>query len=337
MKGQLAGVATEYEQGLADYLRLRSETQLTEAARLGRLAMGESLGVLDMIMIHHTALARLLHTQKDGSPDDVLRASALFLCETLSSFEMAQRGFQDVSEAIMRMVQFALVVCHELRSPLTSIVTSLGMLNEIQNASPSSNEGMLISNALKSSAILKTRTDDLQDLVSYRAGILSLRRIPVEVGPLLTGIVNRAEPQARRVGVEIRLEVAERLPRLSADPNRLEQIVSNLITNALKYAAEGRRLDVRAFTREGAMVIEVRDYGKGMDPSARSRLFDPSPRRDEATGERAGMGIGLALCNELVAQHGGRMVISSEEGKGSLFTVELPLSRRTLSHEGSDH
>ena len=337
MKGQLADVALEYEHGLADYLKLRSEAQLTEAARLGRLAMAENLGVLEMIIVHHAALARVLHGQKDGGPEDVLRTSALFLCEALSSFEMAQRGFQDASEAIMRMVQFALVVCHELRTPLTSIVTSLGMLNEILNASPSSNEGMLISNALKSAAILKTRTDDLQDLMSYRAGILSLKQIVIEVGPLLRGIVSRVEQQAKNAGVEIGLDVAEGLPKLKADPNRLEQIVSNLITNALKYAAEGRRLDVRALTRHGAVIIEVQDYGNGIDLSARARLFDPAPRRNEATGEYAGMGIGLALCNELAEQHGGRLVIASEQGKGSLVSVELPLSRRTLSHEGSDH
>ena len=119
--------------------------------------------------------------------------------------------------------------------------------------------------------------------------------------------------------------------------NRLEQIVSNLITNALKYAAEGRRLDVRALTRHGAVIIEVQDYGNGIDLSARARLFDRLPAETRQQGSMPGMGIGLALCNELAEQHGGRLVIASEQGKGSLVSVELPLSRRTLSHEGSDH
>jgi signal transduction histidine kinase len=327
----MADVSAEYERGLADYLRLRSELQLSEAARLGRLAMTEKLGVLDMIMIHHTVLARLRPTGVDELP-----ACALFLCEALSPFEMAQRGFQDVSEAVMRMMQFDIVVCHELRTPLASIVTSLGMLQEVLDARPESNEGKLINNIVKSAAILKSRTIDLQDLVSYRAGILSLKMGLVEVGQLLQSVVNRMEPVAKQAGVAIHLDAGDGLPTINADPNRLEQIVSNLVSNALKYAADGRRLDLRAFTRNGSMVIEVQDYGPGFDPAARSRLFQPSSRKVEEPGDVTGMGIGLALCRELAEQHGGRIIVATEGGKGSVLTVELPLSRRARSHEGVD-
>jgi len=335
VKSQQSGVAAEYEHGLAAYLELRSETQLSEAARLGRLAMAENLGVLDMIMIHHSALA--LHSVEERGLSDTLSSSALFLCEALSSFEMAHRGFQDASEAVVRMVQFSLVICHELRTPLTSIVTSLGMLQEILGAGLDTNEGKLISNAVKSAAILKDRTDDLQDLASYRAGILRLKPVLVDVESLLRGIAGRMEPLARRAGVEVRLEVDRELPRVSADPNRLEQIISNLISNGLKYAADGRRLDVRALRRNGSLVIEVQDYGQGIDREARSKIFRAGPRRVDEPGDVSSMGIGLALCRELAEQHGGKIVFETEEGKGSLFVVELPLSRRTLSHEGSDH
>ncbi len=343
MKGHVAGVAAEYKRGFADYLRLRSESQLIEAARLGRLAMAEQLGVLDVIMIHHTVLSELHSAQSGEGLEEMLSSSALFLCEVLSSFEMAQQGFKDASEAVMRMMQFDLVVCHELRSPLTSIVTSLGMLQEILEVRPESNEARLISNAIRSAAILKSRTEDLQDLVSYRAGILSLKPGSVEVEQLLRGIASRLEPVAKNAGVKIHVETEEGLPTIIADPNRLDQIVSNIINNALKYAADGRRIDLRAFTRNGSMVIEVQDYGPGIDPAARSRLFQPSPRKMEstgdftATGDFTGMGIGLALCRELAEQHGGNIIVATGEGKGSVFTVKLPLTRRVSSHEGSNH
>ncbi len=336
MMDQLTGVAAEYERGLAAYLKLRSENELSEAARLGRLAMSEKLGVLDMIMIHHAALAGLRPVEGQEL-QETLSSSALFLCEALSSFEMTHRGFQDASDTVMRMVQFALVICHELRTPLTAIVTSLGMLQEILEAGPDSNEGRLIANAMKSAAILKTRTDDLQDLASYRAGILSLKPGMVDVGALLTGVVGRMEPMAHHAEVEIHVDVAADLPKIRADPNRLEQIVSNLINNALKYAADGRRLDLRALTRQDWMVIEVRDYGQGIDPNARWKIFQSGPHKGDASRDVSSMGIGLALCRELAEQHGGRIVVATEEGKGSLFTVELPLGRRSVSHEGSDH
>jgi len=335
MKAHLADVAAEYERCLADYLELGSEVLLSEAARLGRLAMSEKLGVLDMVMIHHSALAGRL------AASESLSSAALFLCEALSSFEMAHRGFQDASEAIMRMMQFDLVVCHELRTPLTSIVTSLGMLQEILDAGAESNEGRLINNAVRSAAILKTRTDDLQDLVSYRAGILSLRMRMVEVGPLLGGIAGRMEPVARRAGMEIRLDIADELPRVPADPNRLDQIVTNLISNALKYASERGRLDVRARSRDSMMLIDVQDYGPGIDWESRARIFHFGLPKSHEPREVSGMGIGLALCRELAEQHGGGIDVVTAAGKGSLFTVRLPLAGKAptkeVSHEGSGH
>jgi signal transduction histidine kinase len=336
MKSKLIGVAAEYERGMVDYLRQRSESQLSEASRLGRLAMAEKLGVLDMIMIHHDVLSHLDSAGRED-PREMLSASSLFLCETLSSYEMAQRGFQDASESVMRMAQFSLVVCHELRTPLTSIVTSLGMLQEVLAARADSNEGRLISNAIKSAAILKSRTEDLQDLASYRAGILSLKPVTVEVPSFLRSIVSRLEPLAAQAGVTIRQEIPEGLPAISADPNRLDQIVTNIINNALKYAADGRWIDLRAFTRDAMMVIEVKDYGPGFDPSARARLFQQAPRKVEAAGDFTGMGIGLELCRELAEQHGGSITVATEKGKGSMFTVALPLARRIVGHEGSDH
>ena len=327
MNSQSVEVAAEYERGLVEYLRMRSESQLSEASRLGRLAMAEKLGVLDMIMIHHDVLSRLESAGK-GDTREMLSASALFLCEALSSYEMAHRGFQDISEAVIRMTQFALVVCHELRSPLTSIVTSLGMLQEILEARPDSNQAKLISNAMKSASILKSRTEDLQDLVSYRAGILSLKLGTVDVAALLQGVVSRMEPLGRKVGVTVTLQTAEGLPAISADPDRLEQIVSNIVNNALKYAADGHRVDLRAFTREGMMVIEMQDYGPGIDPAARARLFQNTPRKVDDSSEVTGMGIGLALCRELAEQHGGNITVVTAEGKGSTFTLVLPLSRR---------
>ncbi|HUI70658.1 MAG TPA: ATP-binding protein [Spirochaetia bacterium] len=327
MRAQLADVAVEYERCLADYLALGSEELLSEAARLGRLALSEKLGVLDMVMIHHGALAGRPEASKS------LSSAALFLCEALSSFEMAHRGFQDTSEAIVRMAQFALVVCHELRTPLTSIVTSLGMLQEILGAAADSNEARLIDNAVRSAAILKSRTDDLQDLVSSRAGILSLKMRMVEIGPLLSSIAVRMEPVARRAGMDIRLDVADGLPKVRADPNRLDQIVTNLVSNALKYAAEGKRLDVRARARESTMLIDVQDYGPGIDWESRSRIFQFGAPKSQEPREVTGMGIGLALCRELTEQHGGTIDVVTAAGKGTLFTIQLPLPGKAPTKE----
>lgn len=335
MTTQLTGVALEYEQALVDYLRLRSEAQLSEAARLGRRALAENLGVLDVIVMHHTALAASLPSQGGKDLPAILRSSALFLCEALSSFEMTHRGYQDASQTIMRMVQFELIVCHELRTPLTSIVSSIGMLQEVLNARQGSSEGKLLDNVVKSAGILKTRTDDLQDLVGFRAGMLSLRPGAVDVAPLLKAIAERMQPLAERADVHLSVEVSEGLPQITADPNRLDQVVSNLTHNALKYAADGKRVFLRAFARGESMIIEVQDFGPGLDSSNRSNLFHPGQAGVKSPGEISGMGIGLALCRELVELHGGTMVATDGVGKGCLFTVELPLSRKAPGQGGT--
>ena len=95
--------------------------------------------------------------------------------------------------------------------------------------------------------------------------------------------------------------------------------------NALKYAAEGRFVDVRARCREKMLTVEVQDYGPGIDPERRMKIFQPGYESAGDSGEVGGMGIGLELCKILVERHGGKIILVTESGKGCLFTVELPL------------
>jgi two-component system sensor histidine kinase BaeS len=144
------------------------------------------------------------------------------------------------------------------------------------------------------------------------------------------------EPVATRIGVELHLSVPEALPPLYADPNRLEQVVNNLLYNALRYGADGKRIDARALGRGGMIRIEVQDYGQGIDPAARMKIFEPKVRPVRVSGAYTDMGIGLALCRELVEQHGGVISLNSEEGKGSLFAIELPIDRKAAG-KGTRH
>ncbi len=253
-----------------------------------------------------------------------VRQSATVPLDTLSTTPIELS--QDTIREVLRIARFALIVCHELRTPLTSLITSLGTLQEMLQPKEESMEGKLIRNALRSALTLKARTDGMQDIVNFRAGIAKLEKGTVDVAHLVRGAAGSVSTQASAAGVEVRVNVPEGLPPFTGDAYRLEQVVRNLIQNALDYASSGRAVDVRARCGDGAMIIEVQDYGPGISPEMRMKIFEPGYQEASKSGEVAGMGIGLEMSKVLVEMHGGRIVVVSEEGKGSLFRVELPLA-----------
>jgi signal transduction histidine kinase len=324
MHGAEATFRGEYAAALADFLNVKSESALFQAAAVGRKALADGLGVLDMVEIHHAGLTELLRTHPEGtSLEAVVDASNTFFCEALSPFEMAHRGFREISGYVTRVLQFAAVVSHELRTPLTSLMSSVGMLSEIRDPSPRTDEGRLLANITASVMILKSRTDDLMDLVGFQSGTLSIKPVEVDLPALLRGVVDRMAD--KKTGVEVCLTVTGEIPVVTADHGRLEQVVSNLVQNAFKYGADGRRIDVRASARTDAVCIEVQDYGAGVSLWDRMKIWQLNYRGTGRALEIPGLGIGLALCKELVEQHRGSITLESEEGKGSLFRVELPL------------
>ncbi len=320
MTDEAAAIGADYAQALASYVAGPSEAGLMQAATIGRRALARKMGVLDMAAIHHAGLEPLARAATSTS----LEAASVFFCEALSPFEMTHRGFQEVTATINDVLRFAAVVCHELRTPLTSLMTSVGILSEVVRAGPGSTEEALMANISRSLVILKERTDDLLDLVGFQSGTLALRPTRIDPGALLAEVVARTAKV--KPDVEVTLSVEGTLPPVTADPIRLEQVVSNLVQNALLYGADGRRIDVRGRTEAGRLVIEVQDYGSGIGLWERARIWQPDYRRPSRHhGQVPGLGIGLALCRELVTQHHGRITLDSEEGKGSLFRVELPL------------
>ena len=129
--------------------------------------------------------------QEDLNLEAAVDASNTFFCEALSPFEMAHRGFREISGYVTRVLQFAAVVSHELRTPLTSLMSSVGMLSEIRDPSPRTDEGRLLANITTSIMILKSRTDDLQDLVGFQSGTLSIKPVEVDLPALLGDILDR--------------------------------------------------------------------------------------------------------------------------------------------------
>jgi signal transduction histidine kinase len=220
--------------------------------------------------------------------------------------------------------EFVLTASHELRSPLTSVqgFAELLML-EREKLSPQQAETVEI--ILDSCRHLVRLLNDLLDLARSDAGRLTVQPIPTEVGPLVEDAVRTMGPQTESAGQTLECEVEAGLPRVSVEPDRIRQVLVNLLTNAHEYCPQGATIRVRA-GRVGAEVeLVVADNGPGMPEEQLDHIFERFTRGDAGLTQRVGgTGLGLAISKSLVELHGGRIEVSSTLGEGSIFRVCLP-------------
>jgi signal transduction histidine kinase len=172
---------------------------------------------------------------------------------------------------------------------------------------------------------------DILDLAKIEAGRLNLNFETVDVQPLLDEIVTSTNGLLlkRQKPVEFKVEVAEDLPAAQVDRLRLNQILNNLLSNAVKFTDEGH-ITLRAVSDDDHLCFEVEDTGIGIKPDDRERIFEQFRQADGSYKRRAeGTGLGLSITRYLVQMHGGTIVVASQPGQGSTFTVRLPLKRQT--------
>jgi PAS domain S-box-containing protein len=228
-------------------------------------------------------------------------------------------------EADRRKDEFLATLAHELRNPLAPIrnaahMMSLGKLDEEQLQW----SRRVIHRQVEHMARL---LDDLLDVARITRGKLQLKKEHVDLGTIVDTAVEAARPliNAKRHGLT--LELPPQLPTLEADPVRLAQVLSNLLTNAAKYTDVSGRIALRASVADGKLHVSVRDNGIGLSPDALAHIFEMfSQVRDEQGRSDGGLGIGLALVKGLVDLHGGTIEAFSEgAGHGSEFVVTMPI------------
>ena len=164
--------------------------------------------------------------------------------------------------------------------------------------------------------------DDLLDLSRLERGVVALRRCRVDLVAVLRPLVDafRAQPGGERLAAELPATL-----EADADPERLAQVVSNLLANALRYAPEGP-IVLRAEHRGDAARIEVEDRGPGLTPAAQRRVWEKFYREEAASNSpNRGSGLGLAVVKQLVGLHGGRVGVHSSPGRGATFWLSIPL------------
>jgi signal transduction histidine kinase len=171
---------------------------------------------------------------------------------------------------------------------------------------------------------------DLQDVGSIERGRLAVERHTEDVRPIVESAIAMFTQLADSRRVRLAHDVPDGIPPVEGDAGRLVQVLSNLLSNALRHTGEGGSVTVRASTNGGDVLFSVRDTGAGVPPEALPRIFDRHWTSDVAAN-RGGSGLGLAISRGIVQAHGGRIWVESEPGKGSTFFFTVPVSARAVT------
>lgn len=235
--------------------------------------------------------------------------------------DLQNRELQDLDKVKTR---FFSNISHELRTPLTLILGPVeALLSRGGELDGRVHEGLILvhRNALR---LLKL-INDLLDLMRLEQGAEILRKRNLSLGAFLKGIVDSVKHLGLSKNLKIRVENGNEDTVLIADPARMEKVMLNLLTNAIKYTPSSGSVTVRWLSNAKEVRIEVSDTGVGIPPSDLEKIFDRFHQvRGNASNQVQGVGIGLALAKDLVTEHGGRIEVESAMGRGSKFSVVLP-------------
>ncbi|MGH2627546.1 MAG: ATP-binding protein [Anaerolineales bacterium] len=249
-------------------------------------------------------------------PQEVRRLAATFnvMVERVEASAQAQRDF-------------VANVSHELKTPLTSIQ---GFAQAILEGAVRDAEGLRRAARVihEESDRLRRLVEDLLDLARLDARQVSFVRAPLDLNGLLGSVLERISLRAAEKGVRLENELPS-YPSLVGDGDRLAQVFTNLLDNAIKFTPAGGSVRLRGEVSGGRALVHVEDMGPGIPAEELSRIFERFYQLDKARrgGEGRGVGLGLAISREIVQAHGGRLNAQSRPGEGSRFSVDLPLTQ----------
>jgi signal transduction histidine kinase len=249
-----------------------------------------------------------------------LRGAAAPLFDSDGRVSAVVVGFQDVSE-LRELAEakdrFLRIAAHELRTPITSLRATTELLTTDPSAvADEARRATLLARIDRQSRRLLQLGEHLMDASRLHAKELSLQLASVDLTTICREAAEAAGPRAR---LEAPGPIVGRWDAL-----RLEQMVTNLLSNALRYSAAPTVVMLRVSEEGERVILEVSDQGIGVPPAELGRVFEPFFQASNATGHRSGLGLGLHITSEIVRRHGGRIAVISKEGVGSTFTVELP-------------
>ena len=270
-------------------------------------------------------------TDKQIALVETFADQAVIAIENVRLFDEIQDKSRQLAEASQHKSQFVSSVSHELRTPLNAIIGLTEMM--VTNAARFGTEKALepLQRVNRAGTHLLGLINQVLDLSKIEAGKLELNPQTVQLAPLVDEVVGTARQLAEQNKNCLLNEVQENLGTMTVDPLRLRQVLLNLLSNACKFTKEGEVKLRASRVSNGAWIeLSVSDTGIGMTPGQQAKLFEEFTQADATTAQRfGGTGLGLAITRKLARMMGGDVTVTSEPGKGSVFTVRLPAGADT--------
>lgn len=233
------------------------------------------------------------------------------------------RLYREAAAAIEAREEVLRIVAHDLRNPLNTINLTAEMMIEMAGDETAASRPLEI--IMRNAATMDRLVHDLLDVARLEAGRVTIDAKETPVHPLLGRVLELTGASAAAAGIDLQVHAPEDVPALYVDGERVLQLFSNLVGNAIKFTPEGGRVTVRAAAAGGQVRFVVADTGPGIPPERIDHIFDKFWQAD--AGDRRGLGLGLAIARSIVDAHGGRIGIESRPGEGSEFWFTLPTAR----------
>jgi len=221
--------------------------------------------------------------------------------------------------------EFVFVAAHELKAPVTVIKGYVSMIMEGDAGPVNKQMKEFLSNVNKANQNLVKLVQDLLQVARSEAGRIEIKVKPVSITEELKNLVVEFKPVAAEKSITLHYEPDNNLPEVLADPDKLKEVTSNLMSNAIKYTLGSGTVTITQEEKEGMVITHVKDTGIGIPPEAQKKLFQKFYRvKAKGTEEVQGTGLGLWIIKQLIEKMNGKIWVESEEGKGSTFSFSLP-------------
>ncbi|MDY7107779.1 MAG: HAMP domain-containing sensor histidine kinase [Planctomycetota bacterium] len=307
---------------------VRHLRETAEKVQAGDLAIRSDINTGDEFQ----QLAEAFNTMLDRVEQSQAQLQAMNETLDLKVDELAEANI-GLYESNRLKGEFLANVSHELRTPLNSIIGFAELLQELARADDNADPKRMryVQNILSSGRSLSEMINELLDMAKIEAGRMEINVEQTSVSDLIEGLVRVMRPQAEARNLELRSVIGARVPVIETDPGKLQQIIYNFLSNAIKFTPEGGTITISAdrVTRQDNSLgvrLAVADTGAGIPEDMQDVIFEKFRQIDSGhTREHTGTGLGLAICRELAQMLGASVSFVSEPGRGATFFVDLPL------------
>jgi len=288
-----------------------------------------------VLCVHNGETTYDFHASARRFLQSLARQSAMALSKA-SLFAQLQRNNQELAAANAKLLeldklksQFLSVATHELRTPLSIILGYNSMLAESLGDRLTAEERDTLREAVGSCKRLIRMVNSMLDITQIESGHMKMNLAPADLRRVSSQVVSLFQQQAKSKGISLGLEVPANLPVMMLDAERIEQVLVNLIGNALKFTSPGGsvKVSVRQTGVQAPIVVSVADTGIGISSQDKDRIFDEFSQVRRRAGKQPceGSGLGLAIARRIVQAHQGTLSVASELGRGSVFSLHLPV------------